>query len=286
MRRRDMLVSALAAGLGACAPSLGDFNALTPKDAGGALARRDIAYGAHDRQMLDLYAPRVSPIGMPVAVFFYGGAWRSGARDYYEFLGDALASRGFLTAIPDYRLAPQVRFPTFLEDCAAAVAWTSAHAAQFGGDPNKLVLIGHAAGAYNAMMVGLDERYLRAAGADRRALRGIAGLGGPYDFLPLNTPEMRAAFGGAGDLGATQPVHFARRDGPPLLLMWGEKDQTVPRRSIEAMQRAAQAVGQRVDVKIYPNTDNAGLLLDLSRLFRGNAPVLDDLVAFMRRVTA
>jgi acetyl esterase/lipase len=276
----------MAIAASACVPTLGDFNAVTPKDRGGVLARRDIVYGPDPRQKLDIYAPRQSPIGMPMVIFFYGGSWNSGERDEYEFLGDALASRGFLTIIPDYRLAPRARFPIFLEDCAAAVRWSVDHGGALGGDPRKLVLMGHSAGAYNAVMLGLDQRYLRGVGVDPVAVRGVAGLSGPYDFLPLDARATREAFAGAPDLAATQPIHFARRDGPALLLLWGDKDATVGRRSIDAMTRAAEAAGESVEAKIYPNLDHAGMLLDISRLLRGNAPVLDDVTAFARRVTA
>ena len=286
MRRRSFWAVAAAALAAACTPSLGQFNAFTPKDNGGRRVRRDLAYGADARQKLDLYAPRQLPIGVPIVVFIYGGSWSSGAKADYEFAGDAIAAHGFLTAIPDYRLTPDVRFPVFIEDCAAAVRTVIDHAAGLGGDPTKVVLMGHSAGAYNAMMLGLDERYLRAAGVDPAIVRGVVGLAGPYNFLPLDVKATRDAFGQASDLQATQPINFARRDGPPLQLLWGDQDTTVGRQNIEGMQRAAQAAGESVDAKIYPGVDHIGIMLALSRPFRDNAPALDDATAFIRRVTA
>jgi acetyl esterase/lipase len=285
MVRRTLLTSVAALIVGACTPSLAQFNAITPKDPGGRRVRRDVAYGTAPRQKFDLYTPREMPIGLPIVVFFYGGSWNSGDKADYEFLGDAIASRGFITAIANYRLVPDVRFPTFLEDCASAVRAVIQHAAEYGGDANKIVLMGHSAGAYNAMMLGLDQRFLRAAHVDPRAIAGVAGLAGPYDFLPLDVKSTRDAFGQERDLAITQPINFARRDGPPLLLLWGEKDTTVGRRSINAMQRAAQAAGESVEVKTYANVDHVGLMLALSRFFRGNGPVLADLTAFIERVT-
>jgi acetyl esterase/lipase len=285
MRRRSFWAVTAAAIAAACTPTLAQFNAFTPKDSGGRRIRRDLSYGENPRQKLDLYAPQQLPIGVPIVVFLYGGSWSSGAKADYEFIGDAIASRGFLTAIPDYRLVPDVRFPTFVEDCAAAVRTVIDHAAELGGDPTKVVLMGHSAGAYNAMMLGLEPRFLHAAGVDPTAVRGVIGLAGPYDFLPLDVKATQDAFGQAGDLQTTQPIRFARHEGPPLLLLWGDKDTTVHRRSIDAMQRAAQAVGESVDAKIYPGVDHIGIMLALSRLFRGNAPVLEDAAAFVRRVT-
>jgi acetyl esterase/lipase len=159
------------------------------------------------------------------------------------------------------------------------------HAADLGADPSKVVLMGHSAGAYNAIMLGLNSHYLRTAGVNPGLVRGVVGLAGPYDFLPLDVPSTQDAFGQTSDLQRTQPTQFARRDGPPLLLLWGEKDSTVHRRSIDAMQHAAQTVGESVEAKIYPGVDHVGIMLALSRLFRGHAPVLDDSAAFIRRVT-
>ncbi|MFT3726735.1 MAG: alpha/beta hydrolase [Terricaulis sp.] len=286
MRRRGVLGAFGATLAAACTPTLGQFNAITPKDSGGRAVRHDIAYGAEQRQKLDLYAPRQMTIGMPIVVFFYGGSWNSGAKRDYEFAGDALSSRGFLTAIPDYRLVPDVRFPAFVEDCAAAVRATIANAHEFGGDANKVVLMGHSAGAYNAMMLGLDRRFLERAGVSASSVRGVVGLAGPYDFLPLDVKSTQEAFGEAHDLNATQPINFARRDAPPLQLLWGEKDTVVGRRSINALQRAAEAAHERVETKIYPNVDHVGLMLALSRFFRGSAPVLADASDFILRVTA
>jgi len=275
-----------AAFLAACTPSLGTFDALAPRDPGTRKVVHDAAYGEAPRQRIDVYAPNGSAMVRPIIVFIYGGSWSSGSKDDYEFMGAALASQGFVVALPDYRLVPSVRFPTFIQDCAAAVRWVRDHAAEFGGDPNRIVLMGHSAGGYNAMMLGLDTHYLRDAGVDASSVRGVIGLAGPYDFLPYDVDATRDAFGEAPDPQLTQPLHFARADAPPLYLLWGEKDTTVGRRSIDGLERAMHAVSGRVETKLYPNLDHVGLMLALSRLFRGRAPVLADVTAFARRVTA
>jgi len=223
---------------------------------------------------------------LPVIVFCYGGSWASGEKNDYQFLGQALASRGFMVAIPNYRLVPGVVFPAFVDDCALAVKWVSENIAAHGGDPSRIVLVGHSAGAYNAIMVALDQRYLRAVGVDAHAIRGFAGMAGPYDFLPFDVASTRNAFGQAPDPLATQPIRFARADGPPLLLLWGDRDTLVGRRSITNMERAARAAGEQVEAKIYPRVDHVGIMLALSVPFRGNAPVLRDVAEFAHRVTA
>ena len=288
MTRRNALLASLGALVSACTPSLATFDAFTPKDAAARRVLRDAAFGADPRQRLDVYAPNRTPADarLPVIVYFYGGSWASGEKDDYQFLGQALASRGFVVAIPNYRLVPGVVFPAFVNDGALALKWVSENIGALGGDPSRIVLVGHSAGAYNAVMLALDRRYLVGAGVDAHAIRGFAGMAGPYDFLPFDVAATRNAFGQAGDPQATQPTRYVRADGPPLLLLWGDRDTTVGARSITNMERAARGAGERVEAKIYPRVDHVGIMLALSLPFRGNAPVLADVTAFARRVTS
>jgi acetyl esterase/lipase len=269
--------------LGACSP-LRTFNALVPKDAAAGSVAKDQAFAAGDRGRLDIYAPRQAAPGakLPVIVFFYGGSWSSGTKEGYAFAGRALAARGFIVAIPDYRLVPEVRFPDFLKDGAAAVKWVRANAARFGGDPDLIVLAGHSAGAYNAAMLSLDPQWL---GQDRRAVRGFAGLAGPYDFLPLDSTT-RPAFGAAADLRATQPVNFASAGDPPTLLLVAGKDRLVLPRNAERLAQLLRQAGVRVETRTYAAVGHIGMVTALAKPLRGRAPVLDDLAAFARDVTA
>ena len=253
------------------------FNSLVLKDSGAGAVARDLAYGRHERQRLDLYAPRRHESDLPVITFFYGGSWASGLRQGYGFVGRALAARGFLVAVPDYRLVPEVHFPAFVEDGAAAVQWILGHAADHGGDARRTVLMGHSAGAYIAAMLALDPRWLSERGS---AVGGLVGLAGPYDFLPLSGPVTRAAFGKADDLDATQPVNFARAGSPPALLLHGGLDRTVlPRNSRSLARRLAEA-GSEADYKIYPQLGHISILTALAVPFRGRAPVLKDAAGF------
>ena len=266
-----------------CSP-LRTFNALVPKDPGVERIAQDQAYREGARGRLDLYAPRKRAAGqLPIIVFFYGGSWNSGTKDGYGFVGRALASRGFLVAIPDYRLVPKVRFPSFLEDGAAAVRWVRAHAARYGGDPDRIVLAGHSAGAYNAAMLSFDPRWL---GADRAAVRGFVGLAGPYDFLPLDQPASLAAFGAAPDLQATQPVRFVDAGDPPSLLLVAGRDTLVKPRNARNLAAALRRSGVPAELRTYDGLGHIGILTALSRLFRGKAPVLRDVADFAREVTA
>jgi acetyl esterase/lipase len=216
-------------------------------------------------------------------VFLYGGSWQEGTREGYGFVARALATRGFVVAVPDYRLVPEVRFPAFVEDGAAAVRWVRANAARLGGDPDRIVLVGHSAGAYNASMLALDPRWL---GQDRAAVRGFVGLAGPYDFLPLDGPITQAAFGGTPDLPQTQPINFASAGDPPALLLHGTADTTVYPRNSTRLAERLRAAGVAAQVKQYPEVGHVGILTAIARPFRGRAPVVEDVTAFARAVTA
>jgi len=272
------IASALAA---ACAP-LSLFAALTPKDP-AARSARNVAYGPQPRQRLDVYGPHrgKGQAAAPIAVFFYGGSWDSGRRQDYNWVGQALASRGFVTVVPDYGLYPQVRYPGFLEDGARAVRWAQDHAAEFGGDPDRIVLVGHSAGAYNAAMLALDPRYLTAAGVDPTHVKALAGLSGPYDFLPLTDPIAERTFGEAQDLPATQPTRFVTAASPPAFLATGDADTMVyPRNTVKLAARLRSA-GVEVEERHYPGIDHVRMVLALSRPFRGRAPVLDEMTRFL-----
>ena len=270
--------------LAGCSP-LTAFNGVVPKDAGGVLLAKDQAYGAHPRQRLDIYAPRKLAAGaqVPVIVWFYGGSWNSGSRQGYAFAGRALASRGFVVAVPDYRLVPEVRYPAFLEDGAAAVKWIRANVARHGGDPDRLVLAGHSAGAYNAAMLALDPRWL---GADRAAVKGLIGLAGPYDFLPLDVASTQNAFGHVADFPSTQPVSHAGAGDPPALLVAGADDTLVRPRQTAALAQRLKAAGVSAETRLYPGVGHIGVMTALARPLRGKAPVLQDAADFATRVTA
>ena len=268
--------------LAGCTP-LTAFNALIPKDAGGRQVAEDEAYGRDRRQRLDIYAPvAAASEPRPVIVFFYGGSWKSGSKDGYGFVGRALAAQGFVVAVPDYRLVPEVRFPAFVEDSAAAVQWVMGHIARFGGDPERIVLVGHSAGAYNAAMLAVDPRWL---GPERTAIKGWAALAGPYDFLPLDTEVTRAAFGKARDLEATQPILLASADDPPALLLAGGRDELVLPSQSTGMVIAMTEAGATAQSRIYPEVGHVGIVTALARPFRSDAPVLRDVAAFARNVT-
>jgi acetyl esterase/lipase len=279
--KRLTLAGLSAAFASACSP-LTMFATLSPKDPAATAARGE-AYGPSPRQRLDVYAPRGAKGQAPLAVFFYGGSWDSGRRQDYNWVGRALASRGFVAVVADYRLYPEVKYPAFLEDSALAVRWASDNARRFGGDPERIVLVGHSAGAYNAAMLALDGRYLRAAGVDPRRVKALAGLSGPYDFLPLQGSITRRIFGDTPDLPATQPAAYVTAASPPAFLATGDADDMVWPKNTVALARSLRAAGVEVEERHYPGVDHVRMVLALSRPLRGRAPVLEEMTEFLRR---
>jgi len=169
---------------------------------------RALSYGPGARERVDIYAPKGRERDLSAIVFFYGGGWEEGDRAMYRFVGTALASRGSVVAIPDYRVYPEVRFPGFVEDGARAVRWVRDNVERFGGDPGRIVVAGHSAGAHIAAMLAIDGRWLRAEGMDNRSLCGLVGLSGPYDFLPLHSEKLKVIFGAADKRPLSQPINF------------------------------------------------------------------------------
>lgn len=273
----------LAALISGCA-TVTTFNALVPKDGGGDLAASDIAFGDHPRLKLDVYRPESGDGRAPVVLFVYGGSWDKGRRQDYAFVGRALAARGFVTVIADYRLVPEIRFPAFLEDNARAVRWVRDNIAAHGGDVRRLFLLGHSAGAYNVAMLALDPRWLAAVGLSPAMIRGVAGLSGPYDFLPLDTAATIAAFSSARDLPRTQPINFAHSDAPPMFLATGDEDTTVRPKHTRAMAAKLRSLGAAVTERVYPGIGHAGMVTAFARPFRGRAAVLEDVAGFFAKL--
>ncbi|MBA3658012.1 MAG: alpha/beta hydrolase [Gemmatimonadales bacterium] len=242
----------------------------------------DIAYGAAVRQRLDVYRPKAASAPAPVVVFFYGGRWQGGSREQYRLLGDAFAQRGVVAVVPDYRLYPEVRFPAWIEDGARAVRWVHDSIAHYGGDPSNIILAGHSAGAHTAMLLALDPEYLAAAGVPRGAIRGAASLAGPVG-IEWSDADVRALMGEPAQYARTYPLTFAGDSGAaPLLFQHGGRDRTVSPVNSTRLADRVRAHGGCARVVMYPGLDHVGTVLALSLPQFRIAPVLDDLLAFVR----
>jgi acetyl esterase/lipase len=264
---------------------LNRLDRLTPARDRARRVADGLCYGPHERQRLDIWLPadKRRPGGsLPVVVFFYGGGWHSGARQDYGFAGAAFAEQGFVAVVPDYRLVPTVRYPTFLWDAALAVRWVRKHIAEYGGDPNHIVLAGHSAGAYISAMLAIDRRWFDGVGIPQGTIKAGVLLSGPYDFAPFRERRGRSAFGHWPDPAETQPVNHCHPEVPPLLLLHGSSDRIVFAKNSRNLAAKLQSVGAPVKLKIYAGANHADPMVAFSRTFRARLPVLADSVAFLR----
>ena len=267
--------------LAACAP-VATLNALTPS--GTHTLTADVPYGPLPRQHLDIYRPTApAPVaGRPVVVFFYGGSWNRGDRQDYKFVGEALASKGMIAILADYRLYPQVRYPDFLTDCAQALAYSLDHAKALGGDPARVFVMGHSAGAYNAAMLALDDRWLKATGHSPTELAGFIGLAGPYDFLPMTNPDAQPVFFHPNYPAGSQPIDRASKAAPRSFLAAPKEDKLVnPHRNTEGLAAKLKEAGVDVTLKTYERVNHMTLAAAFARPLRWLAPVLDDVAVFV-----
>ena len=287
-RRRWLAALGLLPLLQACSP-LRLINATVAS--GTHTVQRDLAYGSEARQRADVYLPAVTTRNAPIAVFFYGGSWSSGDRGDYRFVGEALASRGVVTVVADYRLSPEVRYPVFLQDSAQAVRWAAERAASFGASRDRLFIVGHSAGAYNAAMLALDPRWLGAQGLSPQQLAGWVGLAGPYDFLPIGIPEVQQAFDWPRTPADSQPLfHVTSKPfatAPPALLLAARADTLVnPIRNTVSLAQALKARGTPVDYSLYDRVSHTSLIGAMALPLRGLAPVRDRVSRFVLQHTA
>jgi acetyl esterase/lipase len=254
-----------------------------PAAFGSHRRRKNVVYGTHPEHRLDIYSPEApSPTPRPLVVFWYGGRWETGDKEDYRFVGAALAEIGAVAVLPNYRHYPQVKMPGFMDDAALAAGWAARNAAELGADPSRLYLMGHSAGAHIAALLTLNRRYLEVPGRPAPVIAGMIGLSGPYDFLPLEDADLQDMFGPAERYPDSQPIHFARPDAPPMLLMHGLADQTVrPRNSIN-LAAALQAQGVAVRLKTYPGVGHADTVAALSVPARRRAPTLAEVAAFVQ----
>lgn len=258
------------------------INALTPSDT--YTETRDIAYGDGARRKLDVYRPATlaAEAKAPVVIFLYGGSWREGSKDDYRFVADALTTHGIVVVIADYRVFPEVGYPDFVTDTAAAVAWTFREIDRYGGDPRRIFVTGHSAGAYNAAMVAFDPRWLQPYGLKPAQLRGFVGLAGPYNFLPIVDEGVQEVFHWPDTPADSQPINHVARDAIPSLLMAARKDTFVyPTKNTEPMAAKLRRVGADVTVDLHDHVDHITLIGAMARPLRFLAPVEKEFVDFV-----
>jgi acetyl esterase/lipase len=238
---------------------------------------RDIPFGPRRDIRLDIWSTASKTAhAKPVLVFFYGGGWAHGTRTEYSYAARPFVEAGYIVVLPDYRHVPQVRFPEFVADSAEAVKWVRANIARYGGDPHRVSVAGHSAGAYNALMLALDPQWL-----GNNPVRAAISLAGPTDFYPFTSRRAIDAMAQAPDPKATQPISFVRKDAPPILLIHGTADSVVRIRNANSLYSKQSAAGGQITLRGYKGASHTDLVLSLATLFRERQPVVKDSVAFL-----
>ena len=280
-RTRCIFAIVVLAALAGCARStLFAINVLASLDDFTVI--EDIAYGKHALNRLDIYLPARKQVSRATVVFFYGGCWGGYTtinKENYRFVAQALTAHGYTVVIADYRRYPEVRFAQIMADVSQSVTWVKAHIAEYGGDSEKIFLMGHSAGAHLAAMLTFNKDYL--SPETYQSITGFIGLAGPYDFLPFTEAYQKEVFGPVKNYRASQPVNFVQGTEPPLLLLYGNNDVTVKPMNIESLSRKVRQAEGCVETHLYPGLDHAGLLGALSLPLQNSEPVLSDMIHFL-----
>ena len=256
-----------------CAP-VNILNGITPSSTFDRT--KNVSFGDGKRDKLDIYRSEKPKADAPVLMFVHGGSWDSGSKDIYKFLAEGFTKSGYDIVVPNYGIYPEAKYPDFLEDNARAVAFT---AKTFPG--RKMVLIGHSAGAYNVLMLGLRDEFLNKVDVDRcETISGIVSLAAPVGVVPLKNAPLTEIF----------PDRFTADDAvlsnvtgpaPAVFLGHGDKDTTVSPINASTLGEKILARGGTAKVEIYPGQSHSDVVKVLSRHFDGDATLKADIVNFI-----
>jgi acetyl esterase/lipase len=242
-------------------------------DHSGYNSHLDITYGSQPRQPLKADAD--------VVIFYYGGRWQSGNKHEYTFVADAFTSKGIIAVLPDYRLYPEVDWQTIINDAADAYEWVHNNIAHYQGNPQRIFVAGHSAGAHIAAMLVLNDDLLNGSA---KPPCGFIGLAGPYDFLPIEQADIKRVFSTSDNLLQTQPITYVSPGDPAIMLLHGEGDTTVKPGNSIRMADMLRLRGGQAEYVLYKDVDHVDILLSLSSTFRDYSPALQDSIEFIQRV--
>lgn len=224
---------------------------------------KDQRYGPDARNTVDVYAPQ-NASNAPVVLFIHGGSWSSGDKSDHAFVGDSLARAGYVTGVMNYRLAPQNRYPTYVQDAALALKWLRDNAAKYGGNAQNVFVMGHSAGGFNAVELVVNERWLREVNVPVSSIRGVIGVAGPYSYDFRQFPS-RNAFPEGGLPDDIMPDRHVRRDAPPHLLLVAANDTTVYPQNAINMEAALKKAGAKVERKVLPRLNHVTIIGAVAR---------------------
>lgn len=256
-------------------------------DSNGYTVEREQSYGDGPAMRMDIYSPKNhGNLNEDIIMFVYGGSWRSGRlfsgkKEYYRFVGKLFSSEGFTTIIPDYRVYPEVRFPSFVEDVAKAVKWIHTNM-NLNNDNRRLILVGHSAGAHIVSLLALDPNYFNEIGIDRSVLRGWVGLSGPYNFNPLAIRYIRPIFESViNDIDKARPISFASFKASPGMLIHGKRDRLVSASNSLALYKSLSGVGSKIEY-LAVDAGHFDTVLGLGVPFIGKSEVQAAIFKFLR----
>jgi len=257
---------------------VGVLNTITPSSS--YKLAKDISYGEGARQKLDIYAPNALKTNAPIVMFIHGGSWDTGSKNMYKFIGEAFASEGYTTVIPNYSLYPEAVYPAFINDTAAAIAFTAKRY------DRPVILVSHSAGAYNAVMTTVDPQYLKAQGMDVcKTIAGTVGMAGPYGAFPM-TDEPYITIFPDRHTGDDAPVQMQLGPTPPLFLPIGDKDTTVSDLHGRELAKKVTARGGKAEFKLYPGLNHTDMAKVLSKYFDKDATLKADILRFIEANSA
>jgi acetyl esterase/lipase len=247
--------------------------------------KKNIKYGDDRLQNLDIYLPpKLTSKKLPVVVFIHGGRWTFGNKKQYAFIGNSLAQNGYITVLINHRKYPEVKFPTFVEDGAQAVAWVYNNIEKHGGDKNHLFISGHSSGAHIGSLISVDPRYLKKHNLTPDIISGFAGLAGPYDFIP-EAEDLKDMFGPPSKYPQMQVSTFISKDHPPFLMQWGKADTTVIYRNIQMVEDAAKDKSSKnINIIGYTDMDHVDLIKNFAWVNMGDKIVMKDMIQFFQEI--
>ncbi len=254
------LVAAVGAGVGALMAAAAPGGAEAPRRVLAGVPYREgdgLTAAMRERCRLDLSLPAGAE-GFATIVWFHAGGLTGGDR----WIPDALAGPDRAVVAAGYRLSPASRAPAYIEDAAAAVAWTLANIERHGGDPGRVYVAGHSAGAYLASMIALDRRWLEAHGADPDDLAGVVPISG-HAVTHFTVRAERGVAGTAVVVDELAPLHHVRADAPPIRLITGDRELEMLGRYEENafLWRMLRVVGhERVELMELDGYDHGGVV--------------------------
>jgi arylformamidase len=257
---------------------------------------RDIRYAtAHERQMLDVYAP-AGARNLPVVFWIHGGGWQAGDKSMVALKPKAFMDAGFVFVSIQHRLLPTVAMEAITSDVATALGWVHKNIAAYGGDPNRLLVMGHSSGAQLAALMCTDDRYAKSQGFSLTVIKGcvpvdadtfdipaiieMAETRARVHHLPLPTYGHRQKFGNdpAKHLDFSPVTHVAKDKGIPPFLILHISENPDTGAQAHRMAGALQAAGIPVKVVAGRETTHASLNDNLGK---ADDPVTKELFAFV-----